>query len=511
MLEHAAGMSAGIERRSQALATVQKLSRRIQFAFLKVAETVAVFRTLCTLTRIETSRLGDDGSEFGDLAGEVKPLSERIHSTGQGILDAAVRLDENIQTALQKEADLSAKELRELDSLIAGVTGSLHAFEERLGRALQASEFQTAQHQAVCGAMQDLVGSIQFHDITHQQIEHVCQALLEARPGAARAGQEVGPPDSGARAVLSLQVLQLASTEAAFARSFSRMERDLDGIAARVREMAQVSQGLMGTSGSEQDAFFLRMEGSMTGILRTFGACDGAEAAIRATAGGLEKTVAGMRYAIAEIRGIEIQIQRIAVNATIRSVHIGAPGDALNVIAGAMHQKVLESSQNTEQVAQTLDSMNEAVHQVSEVCGAPGSEGKPEDNGALDQMRESILELHSMSERSFSRIHQIAALSSQLGEDIQSLRSGLTAGPLFAEVVTGARTGLERPRRRWPAPATRPTPFPRSENLAKRYHPQSERQVHQAAASGERTGAAEAADSNSVGEGNIFGDNVELF
>lgn len=517
MLERAAGMGARIEQNRQALATVQSLARRVHLAFLRGAETVAVFRALCTLTRIETSRLGDDGSEFGDLAGEVRPLSERIQSTGKAILDAATRLDQSVESVLRKESELAAGEVQQLESLIAGVHESLRAFEDRLERARQASECQFAQHRAIREAMEDLVQSLQFHDITRQQIEHVCQALLGIEPGARSVGRSGNGPDSGVRAILSLQASQLAGAQATFSRSFGQMERDLEGMAARVHEMAEVSRGLLGSSGGEQEAFFQHMEASLSGILRTMGACEGAESATRATAGELAATVRGIRVAIEEIRGVEIQIQRVAVNATIRSAHIGAPGDALMVIADVMHHKALDSNSNTEEVARLLDAIDQAICQAAEGSGAPGSSGDPGTGQVVDRLRESILELHSSSDTSFTRVHQIAALSSRLSDEIQALRNSLTAGPVFSEVLTRVRAELEQAGAELAPVGPRPAPSADLENLTKVYTMQSERDVHRAAASGEPAAAFEGSELKTEtfgsihGDAGAYGDNVELF
>src|ERR1017187_9660347 len=91
MLEYSRTMDARIEQSAQALGQVHDLSCRIRLAFAGLHNTVSIFRTLCTLTQIETSRLGRNGADFGDLAAEVRPLSESIQSSGEGVLEASSR------------------------------------------------------------------------------------------------------------------------------------------------------------------------------------------------------------------------------------------------------------------------------------------------------------------------------------------------------------------------------------------------------------------------------------
>ena len=56
MLEHSHAIDARIEQREQALTRVRELSLGLRRAFSGLSNLVAVFRSLCTLTRIETSR-----------------------------------------------------------------------------------------------------------------------------------------------------------------------------------------------------------------------------------------------------------------------------------------------------------------------------------------------------------------------------------------------------------------------------------------------------------------------
>jgi methyl-accepting chemotaxis protein len=512
MLAHAKGLDARIEQSGQALAEVRDLSSRIRGAFAGLRNTVSIFHTLCTLTRIETSRLGNAGSDFADLAAEVRPLSESIQLSGEGVLQASSRLEQGVQSAIENASHLRVKQLRELPALIAGVMGSLRSFAERQQRAAESSVRQTAQYEALCGAVDGVVTSIQFHDITRQQIEHVVQALRQLRSiGGGRGNPDSLPPGGGA--VLALQSSQLSGAAAVFAVSIERMEHDLESIAARAQDMAEVSRALMGISADEQDSFFLGMESQCTAILKMLGACTTAQAKMESTGAGLAETIGGMRASIAEIRGIEIQIQRIAINATIRSTHIGAAGNALSVIADAMQRLAFDSNTNTEDVARALDGMSDAAGRVSHGFGVAAAEPS---NGSeiAEEMRRTILELHSSSESSYSRVSQIAASGARLLRDIAAVRGGLSAGALVAGVVDRARAELERiGAQAGPASleAAEVAPIEQLESLTRRYTMQMERDVHESVARGSAVPPTPTAAPEAALPDGDFGDNVELF
>jgi len=510
-LDHSREMDARIGRSGQALVRVGGLSSHVRLNFAGLRNTVAVFRTLCTLTRIETSRLGDIGAGFGDLAAEVKPLSESIRSSGESILESSERLEGGVQLAILNGSGLRAKQLRELPAMIGGAIDGLQSFDERRQRAVETSARQAVQYGELCGAVDDLVESVQFHDITRQQIEHVAQALrhLHGQCGSGPGNPNLAPP--GARAVLTLQCSQLAGAAGVFAASVERIERDLESIAGRALEMAEASSALMGISAGDQDSFFLRMEGHLTGILRMLGICSAAQTEMERTAANLEETVAKMRESVAGIREVEIRIERIAINAMIRATHIGAAGNALNVIAEVMQGLAVDSNTATEDAAATLAAMSGAAGGVS----GPAAEGERLEAGqVIGEMRHTILELHSSSESSFSRVNQIASLGARLAEDIGAVRGGFSAGRLFSEVVGRARGELERigaqaglaPENGVAAAAER-----QMDGLAGRYTMQNERDVHQSAAGGSASAPAPAAATAATPADGWLGDNVELF
>lgn len=504
-------MDAGIEQSGHALEEVYDLSARIRTAFAGIGNTVATFRTLCTLTRIETSRLGDTGGDFGDLAAEVRPLSESIQTSGEGVLKASAQLDQGVRAAIRSASELRVRQLKELPGLIEGVIDGLKAFEERRQRAVESSARQAADYEALCEAAGNVVRSVQFHDITRQQIEHVLEALRQLR-SACRIGRGSLPPD--ARAILALQSSQLCGAARVFASSVGHMERDLENIAVRVQGMAEAGKALMGISDDEHDSFFLRMEGHFTAILKMLARCTTGQAEMESTAASLAETINGMRQSVAEVRGIEIRIQRIATNATIRAVHIGTKGDALNVIAEVMHRLALDSNSNTEIVAGTLDAMTDSAVRVSGLSVDAAPDAHAGANEVVDEIRRSVVELHSSNECSFSRVHQISTLSSRLAGDFGAVSSGFSAGALFAQVVTRARGELDRigaqaggasPERAETAST------PHLESLAERYTMQMERDVHDSVTRGSAMAAAPGEEPVLALQDGDLGDNVELF
>ena len=315
--------------------------------------------------------------------------------------------------------------------------------------------------------------SVQFHDITRQQVEHVIEVL---RRLCSESDQ------LGTASVLAMQSSQLARAGDKFTTSVASVAHNLDNIATHVLEMAGESRMLSGLSGDENNSFLLQMERGCSDILAGLSHCAKSEAATRVASDGLAETIGRMCGSLEEIRAIEIQMLGMAMNARIRATHIGAPEDALGVLAGTMQELALESEQRSESLDDVLGSMSQAVTRLSRQGGpAPASEGDSED-GYLLEMRTAVDDLTSSNERSFARIAQIIDRGARLSEDLSAARKSFSVGALFAEAVTRARRMLKEIGEGDQSALLRDGPEALERGLAdfaRHYTMQSERDVHE--------------------------------
>jgi len=515
MLEHCQAMDRRLEESGRALGSLRELAAGLRQTFSGRGNTVSVFRSLCTLIRIETSRLGATGVDFGNLAEEVQPLSEKIQASGEGVMRTAGELDAGARAALSQGAALRAKELEDLKSLGAGVQGSLEEFEGRRRAAGQASREQALQYASVSEAIDNLVESIQFHDITRQQVEHVAQALRAlGREGEAGRREAAGAPDR--RVIFALQASQLAESKRLFGSSVERIEAALGSIGERLAGMSAASRALTGVSANEQESFLARMETSFGSMLEAAGACQAAQQQMARVAREFRERVGRMRDAVSDIRGTELQIERIAINATLRAIQIGDAGNALDIVAGVMLRLAQDSSQNTDQVGQGLDAMLEAVAGMLEEGSV--AEGPEESGGAIFvETRAAIGDLHAASAASLARVHEIALLGGRLVETMGAAGREFSAGRLFSQTVEKVRAELAAlgagGEPAWGEAGA--VTAGHLERFAQTYSMQSQRDVHQNVMSGAAGAPGDRGEEAPAGgrelKGGELGDNVELF
>jgi hypothetical protein len=514
LLDESKEIDSGLGRSAQALEQVRELAIRLRRGFSGLANLVAVFGNLCTLTQIETARLGGAGADLGHLAAEVRPLSESIQRSGESVLAASARLDAAVQGALRTGSALRAAELKQMPALVSGVLASLQAFEQQRRVAAEASRHQAAEYAALSHAIEELVASIQFHDITRQQVEHVIQALRAFRaPGGKSRNSSLG---GDAHAVLTLQSSQLREAARLFADSIGRIEQVLASLAPRFRQASDQVHKLTGASEANSESFFSRMEAQFAAVLKILDTCAAAQTKMESTIAGLAGTINGMSASVADIRRTEIQIQRISTNATIRAIHIGATGVALNKIAEVMQHLALDSNAHTDEAAAALEGMR----QIATGSGGPAQNAadSPEEHPMAAGMRAALAGLHSSSESSASRAGHIGELGRDLAQEIITLREGVSAGRLFAEVAARAIEEMDSiAAEARPAVESSAGTREHLDHLAETYTMERQREVHASVlALASKTGApafSSPADTMPEAASSVsdLGDNIELF
>jgi hypothetical protein len=398
-------------------------------------KTISNFHTLGVLTRIETARLHTAGSDFGDLADDMKALAGEVQARVQSALETAASLIVPIESALRDIRALEEGQSRDLPSVISRVQANLSSFCEIQQRAHDSVIRLRAQSDAISTAFMKVIVSIQFHDITRQQVEHVVNILrrLSETPGKQR----------GSVAVLTLQSSQLADAAGKFAVSVASVASNLDDVAAHVLEMVEESRTLSSSSALEKDSFLLPMAQGCSAILDNLILCGETEAAAQAMSGSLSEPIGHMRESIEGIQAIEVQMQRMGLNANIRAAHVGVAGDALCVLSRNMQHLATECAQRSDCLIEALGSMRAATARLSGQHGSSPIVSHGGQDTCMEGLRAAVAELHSSSESSLVQTARIVDCGARLRQDLAETRESFSIGALFSETVSRARVRLK--------------------------------------------------------------------
>jgi hypothetical protein len=270
-LGHSREMGAHSQRSLGVLSGICRGASQLKRSLAGLKGTVSTFRMLGVLTRIETARLGSAGSDFIHLADDVKSLATVVENA----LKTARLLIPSIEIALQNVSGLEEGLAKDLPALISKVQTSFEIFRKAQTTAHDSAVRLMGDYDAASSAFKTLMVSLQFHDITRQQIEHVVDILR--RLYSQYEGQDDLDPQSAA--IVQLQSSQLTDAAERFAAAVASITHSLDDIATHVSQMCDESRTLSGLSENEKDSFFLQMEQGCSAILASLSLCAKAEAA----------------------------------------------------------------------------------------------------------------------------------------------------------------------------------------------------------------------------------------
>ena len=191
-------------RNEEALRRVGRILGEVRAPLMEFKKVVRSLRVLGVSTKIESARLGQRSGDFRTLAESVGNLATLIESKSDNLVERATDLDTSIGDTLSRVLDHEAALRERARAILADASNSLAALVDAQGKGAETAKAVSDRSSGISGDIGAVVTSMQFHDITRQQIEHVVDAFADLdRKIAAVSGVwpgAPGGPEEGRRA-----------------------------------------------------------------------------------------------------------------------------------------------------------------------------------------------------------------------------------------------------------------------------------------------------------------------
>jgi len=155
-------------------------------------------RMLSINAAIEASAAGDHGRGFNVIASEVRDLARNSTDLAQSIADGLHTLETKLDASFREIVfDRVATERTMLDALSTGIEDLTSSLEDLISR--QRETLLTAQQtgERLKPSVVNLIGSIQFQDITRQQLENVAKGVVAVEALLSSIADSLHGPDRG--------------------------------------------------------------------------------------------------------------------------------------------------------------------------------------------------------------------------------------------------------------------------------------------------------------------------
>ncbi|GFK94326.1 hypothetical protein NNJEOMEG_02169 [Fundidesulfovibrio magnetotacticus] len=457
-------------------------------------------------TRIESARIGGKGLGFATLADDVEKLAGKIESASDKILGMAVSLANQCTLAHRNIEEMAQSRSVCSQSVVELFRADLQAMEELMAHSRVTAGGISEDAGRVLENVSEAVLSMQFHDIVRQQLEHVGEALDEARVMA-----QDGPLSSGGhdaadwnelggwvKDVLALQRSQLENAGTRFEGALQTVRSSLEGISSLVSSMADRARSLASKGGR---SVLGQIEEEVRHIAASMREYHGLEQRMSQVMQAVGASIADMTASVAEIEEVGSEIELIAINASVKAAHTGDEGKPLGVLASAIQKLSVDARSQTERIMELLGSVDQASLAVDARAGGHSHvQGFEEAVEALDG---EVTTLRTLEEQASAKAQLVGKLGGELSEHITAalgmldfkhdlMASLSAAGRTVDELVVGLETALP--------PGAVYSQSPRLRQMLDRYTMDAERLVH------ENVLGAGGGDSGGDGD-----DNVELF
>jgi methyl-accepting chemotaxis protein len=477
-------------------------------------------RMLSISTKIESSRLGELGSGFVNLAMDVEKLSYQVNEKSAAIIAHRQLLESTIELNL---ADVHATEV-EQDAKVKRILQETSAnLESLVALNLRCTQFGSTVAQVsadVTASISDVVSSMQMHDMTRQQLEHVVEALerlmIELNDAAhlkddnanlSRVIIEAGD-------VCELQEAQLRFAAHELYSAVCTIIDSLRDVACKQSVVAQDMATITGATDARGSSFVDVMSSDMSAVTNVLASCASADSNMSATMKKVAQTINEIASFVTDIETIGSEIDLIALNSQIKAALTGPEGAALGVLAEAIKRLSDEAVRQTDAVAAILTE----IHAVTEHLMA---ETESEENQLGEQVSvmqdELTVILRSLGRMNAEMLAALTGLNERvlsLTEDVEHATSSVDVHErtktMSDEVLSDLESIVAESRRIEPASSE----FKENlRHMEEHYTMESERHIHEAIArkrSGRSAVVVECVAKSGVSDSE-FGDNVDLF
>lgn len=478
-------------------------------------------RMLSISTKIESARLGEMGSGFVNLAMDVEKLSHQVNDKSSAILAHSQLLSTMIFSNL---SSVHTSETAQDAEVVSSLQSTASSLQELVSVNERCNHFGTTVSAISAGVTDDIsevVASLQMHDMTRQQVEHIVEALVhlsaELADFEAAAAAEERCLDLVVESgdVCELQEAQLRFASSELYNAVCSVVDNLRDVAQKQSLMADETRNVAGVADSTSGTSFVDvMSRGMTSITAALTTCARADREMSATMKEVAQTVREIATFVADIEEIGSEIDLIALNAQVKAAHTGPEGAALGVLAEAIKRLSDETVRQTDSVAATLKNINSATEHLS--LGVEDEEEHLNSRVAAmqDEVAGILKNLAGMNNDLFSILSDLSDRVDSLTMDVEKTTSGIDVHQRSKTISDGVVSELEQivvqSRRIVPASSE----FKENlRHMEEHYTMESERHIHEALAR-KRSGQSAIAFESAVNispDDSEFGDNVDLF
>jgi methyl-accepting chemotaxis protein len=474
--------------------------------------------------KIESTYLGEMGSEFLNLAQDIKKLSHQIKEKANAVHEHRLSLSTMIKTSI---ADIHAAKTNQ-DSKIKATMRDTETSVIKLESVNEHFSTLGGMISSVAKANSDnisgIVQAMQFHDIYRQQLEHVIEAIEELIPHLSKIHNESPNQDDlsfrklvgNTGDVCELQEAQLQFASAELFSAVNSIVTNLRNISLKQKQIGQDIYTKTGSINKTSNISFIDVVGQhMSSITNLLTACVDTNKQLTGITNKVSSSVDEITGFVIDIEDIGHEITQIALNSRIKAAYTGKNGASLSALSEEVGQLSNDAVRRADSIAATLIEIQSATERLSTETESNEKLLDMTLSRMKDELKEILNILDNMGRELFSLLPQIQHKVSSLTGEIEKIANNFDvhqrAKIKADEVLDNLRQIFRQARELYPASTEFKEDLYRMAGI---YTMESERRIHENIArkhENESSMVPKKVAINSNSSGSEFGDNVDLF
>lgn len=399
-----------------------------QEGFNKIVKTL---KMLGISTKIESVRLGTDEQGFYVLAENVDKLSTLISDKSKLISDKSNLLLKTIANAMSNLKVLSEEQDKHSGSILNHTTHSISNLESKYthcsGKVSQISDIS----RLVSKNVQGMVTSIQFHDITRQQMEHVKEVVEEQIKVIENASMEkdedvvLNLMDTVVCAC-DLQKAQLTSSSERFYGAVTELAAGLTGIEANVSRILAESCALLNEQDKSGRNPLKDIQSELSLISESLKENMEISNSLSASIMNVIAIVEDLSEYIADIQSIGDEIEIIALNSRVKAARAGSEGSALGVLSESIQKLSIDAKNQSDITAKILDEIGSSSQKLKEsiesISGAERKDKMLEIDESISKLINSTIVIEGETQSLIEKLRSmVAKMKYQIASTLEQL------------------------------------------------------------------------------------------
>ena len=376
------GLPAILDARAERIRTLRKQEQALRPQVTEIFGLLRYLRTFAFNVKITAAGMGEDSDKFSSFSQEMSARIDHGDKQIRAFVTDLDQLAQRFEASLKSEMELSKLVQGMLPQVPQCLSHDANAMRAYNGRVSTTTQNISAMAKDVQTSVLTALSTLQIGDSVRQRIEHVQDGLLALEELLRRLEQD-GVPEamrtrlaSHVKAMLTAQLADTAETfDAEAARMIDLMERIADS-ANKLVIAFDLEHG--------EDNSLRGLEQSIAQAQFVVESMDRAADRAGEVQLATEKSIKDLLERVGGVREVKDEVQYMALNTSLRCVHIGDIGRPLQVVANELstYAKLLDAA-----AASTLKGVEDLASSSAEARSTLASGGAQKLQGAAQRLR----------------------------------------------------------------------------------------------------------------------------